>query len=108
MYLSYNELVDKYVKRQISVDIEELEQEGFIKSFINEVERLSPTHHPFGNHQIQYGFYKKKPCYRYLSLLSYPNGFSTYPSVNSFPLSPLGHLTIEDVPPVDMESLLAE
>ena len=43
MYFSYEDLVKEYVNRNISVEIQELREAGVLETFMDDVERLSPT-----------------------------------------------------------------
>lgn len=108
MYYSYQDLVKEYVDCKISVDIDELEREGVIEDFINDVEKISPTWFIMSSHQAEYLKYKRKYSHcGYFSL--YRMEDSTYPVYSFRKMGrEVGHLLVEDIPPIDMESLLAE
>ena len=108
MFYSYQDLVKEYVDCKISVDIAELEREGVIENFINDVEKISPTWFMLSNHRAEYLKYKRSQnSHGYFSLLHTDD--TTYPVYTFRKIDrEVAHLLIEDIPPVDMESLLAE
>lgn len=109
MYFSYEDLVKEYVNRNISVEIQELRKAGVLETFMDDVERLSPTRPGMNNHRTDLQTVIKEGTARakYFNLINTLDAKATYPIVSNYNEYQVGHLQ-EDIPSVDMESLLTE
>lgn len=110
MYYTFQELIDKYITGEVFVSVQELEDEGLLQEFCNQVEEIAPSRSGVYTHRELYDFHKWQgvsPRGHYFKMNRSAKGgrYCTLDIV--VPRDKIAHL-INDVPPVDMECLLNE
>ena len=111
MYYTFEELVAQYIAKNVYVSIKELEEEGLLQEFCDRVEELAPTTKDWKTHQEVYDYYVNRGfdnLYFEMHVHELDDETLTYCTIRQHaPEYKIAHL-IYDVPPIDMESLLAE